>query len=283
MVSLTFPRRDEGVAVLVRLDRCIGCRACQVACKEWNSLEYRPTEFSPTFTTPQDLEPNVWKVVFFGEITREYPTGFADPYVQPIPFNCVHCQTAPCARACPVGAIKVSDEGAVVIEGRECIGCGYCLEACPYNVPRQREDGTYTKCTFCVDRIQHGMEPACVAVCPTEVFEFGPASQVLASAEAERAAGKEVYGLNLDSYVGGSIRWVYSISKDKAHALKIRLPEKATVPFNFLREVLNPVIRYGAVLGAALLAVIGVIHEVKYRKERVKALKEATKEKGGKE
>ena len=268
MVRLSFPGRNEGVAVLVHLDRCIGCRACQVACKEWNGLKYSPTEFSPTFTNPPDLRADNWKVVFFGEITREYPTGFADPYIQPIPFNCVHCATAPCARACPVGAIKVSPEGAVVIESSECIGCGYCLNACPYDVPRRREDGTYTKCTFCVDRIQNGMAPACVEVCPTNVFEFGPASQVIESAERERAAGKVVYGLDLDSYVGGSIRWIYSISKDKADALKIRLPERSSVTFNFLRELINPVIRYGAVVGVVILAALGILHEMKYRREK---------------
>lgn len=274
MVSIRFPGRNEGVAVLVRLDRCIGCRACQTACKEWNGLEYSPTEFSPTFTNPQDLQANAWKVVFFSEITREYPTGFADPFIQPVPFNCVHCAEAPCARACPVGAIKVTGEGAVVIEGSECIGCGYCLNACPYDVPRRREDGTYTKCTFCVDRIQNGLEPACVAVCPTDVFEFGPASQVIASAEQERAAGKVVYGLDVDRYVGGSIRWIYSVSQDRAAALNIRLPERSSVLPNFLREVLNPVIKYGALVGALALAALGMIHEFKYRRERAKKLQE---------
>lgn len=260
MVSIKFPGKTEGVGVLVNIDKCIGCRACQVACKEWNGLAPVETSFSPTFTNPPGLLAQAWKVVFFQEIKRMYPTGFEDPYITPIPYNCLHCVEAPCASACPVGAIKVSPEGAVVIEPSECIGCGYCENACPFDVPKRDEvTGKYYKCTFCVDRIQAGLEPSCVSVCPTNVFEFGDISEIMEKARGLEQEGKVVYGHDLDPYVGGSVRWIFAASKDKEEAMKRMFPEKAVVDTNYIRSGLKTIIKYGGVLGLLLVGVFGVI------------------------
>ncbi len=260
MVGLKFPGKREGVAVLVNLDKCIGCRACQIACKEWNGREPVKTSFSPTFTNPPGLLADTWKVVFFKEFKKKYPTGFEDPYIMPIPYNCLHCVEAPCATTCPVGAIKVSPEGAVVIEASECIGCGYCENACPYDVPsRDEATGKYYKCTFCVDRVQAGLEPACVSVCPTNVFEFGDAGEIMDRADRLKSEGKVVYGLDVDQYVGGSVRWIFAASKDKEDAIKSMFPEKAVVTTNYARGIVNNIIKYGGVLGIVLVGILGVI------------------------
>ena len=281
MVRLTFPRPDEGVAVLVDLDKCIGCRACQVACKEWNGREAEKTEFSPTFTNPPSLTANSWKVVFFHEFIKTYFAGFEDPFIQPVPYNCLHCAEAPCARACPVGAIKVTEEGAVVIEASECIGCGFCEMACPFDVPKRGDDGKYYKCTFCVDRIQAGMAPACVDVCPTEVFEFGPASEIMARAREEEAKGRVVYGLELDDYVGGAVRWIYVASRDREQAIKMQFPDKAVVSANSAREALNAVVKAGAGALAIALTILGLASWRMYRAMEKRAREEAGEEGGG--
>mgnify|MGYP001770635376 CR=1 FL=1 len=262
MVKLKFPSRDEGVAVVVDLDKCIGCRACQVACQEWNGRRALRTEFSPTFTNPRDLDANAWKVVFFNEFPvsktlslEGAQLSLSTVEVIPVPYNCLHCAKAPCARACPVGAIKVSPEGAVVIEASECIGCGYCLDACPYNVPRRGQDGKYYKCTFCVDRIQAGLEPACVDVCPTNVFTFTSMAEAVRIARSAEAQGRRVYGLSLDGYVGGRVRWIFVASKDKAdRVFPVMFPERAT-NLNSARELLEGI----AIPGLSLVTLFALI------------------------
>ncbi len=201
-----------GYGVLVDLDRCIGCRACQVACKEWNGRPAREVSFSDALAGR--LTADNWKVVRFVDVGRPVP----------VPLQCMHCIDPPCVPACPVAAIEISDEGAVVVRQGDCLGFGNCAAACPYDVPQRAGDGTYAKCTFCVDRIQAGLEPACVEVCPTDVFRFGPLDEVRRVAEGEVARGRQVYGVGLDGYVGGGTRWIYMASKWRAEALRQAFP-----------------------------------------------------------
>ncbi|HWQ17516.1 MAG TPA: 4Fe-4S dicluster domain-containing protein [Sulfolobales archaeon] len=278
MVKMDFPSKDSGIAVLVNVDNCIGCRACQIACQEWNGRTPPKTSFSPTFTNPPTLMANAWKVVVFHEITREKILSFEGSTVKisdavemvPIPYNCLHCATAPCARACPVGAIKVSPEGAVVIEASECIGCGYCADACPYDVPKRGSDGKYYKCTFCVDRVQSGKAPACVEVCPANVFTFTSMDNAVRLANDMKAKGKEVYGLDVDSYVGGRVRWIFTLSSDKAsQAFKKQFPERAVVSTESLRESLKSISIPGVGIITAAVFALGV---AAWRRERMKKI-----------
>jgi formate dehydrogenase iron-sulfur subunit len=280
MVSVKFPRPDEGVAVLVDLDKCIGCRACQLACKDWNGRPAERTKFTGSMTSPSWLTADDWKVVFFYEdkttkrlLTPAGEATFSQVDVVPLPYNCMHCAAAPCATACPVGAIKVTDEGAVVINREECIGCGYCESACPYDVPKKGSDGRYYKCTFCVDRIQNGLAPACVEVCPTNVFTFGPAKEVIEKAKAEQAKGRYVYGLDLDRYVGGSVRWIYVTSDRKAFATKKHFEDKKPKTTEELRQILKPLTIYG---GAALVGALTVLGFAAWRRSRVEEKREGS-------
>jgi len=206
-----------GYGVIVDIDRCIGCRACQLACKAWNGLPAEEVQFAGALTSPGWLTANSWKVVLFQESGG----------LVPVPFQCMHCLDPPCALACPVSAIVISDEGAVVINRDDCLGIGNCLRACPFEVPSMGPDGRFYKCTFCVDRIQNGLEPACVEVCPTRVFTFAPIDDVVEIARKAIAEGRAVYGVGLDSYVGGGTRWVYISSSRNAKALERFFPRVA--------------------------------------------------------
>ena len=182
--------------IVVNLDACIGCRACQVACKIWNGLKAEETRFNPEgYTNPTDLSPNTWMIMEF----MEGVLG-GGPFWLFKKHQCLHCSEAPCAKACPVNAIEVHPEGAVVIRPDKCIGCQYCIEACPYNIPRYdpRTNKVY-KCTMCIDRIQNGLAPACVEACPTDALEFGPWSELV---KKYRGLGYEIYGDHVNDYVG---------------------------------------------------------------------------------
>jgi len=126
-------------------------------------------------------------------------------------WQCMHCSEAPCAKACPVEAIEVHPEGPVVIRPDKCIGCRYCIEACPYNVPRYDPvTNKVYKCTMCVDRIQNGLAPACVEACPQEALTFGHRKTLIKTAhERIRSNPKKyvdhVYG---EKEVGGT-SWMY--------------------------------------------------------------------------
>lgn len=285
MVRMSFPDKGSGIAVFVNIDNCIGCRACQVACQQWNGRAPPQTSFSPTFTNPQSLRADAWKVVYFYEAPAKRTISFEGGTFSidttemiPIPYNCLHCATAPCARACPVGAIKVSPEGAVVIEASECIGCGYCADACPYDVPKRGSDGKYYKCTFCVDRVQAGKVPACVEVCPANVFTFAPMEKVAAMASEARAGGKVVYGLDVDSYVGNRVRWIFAGSQEKASkAFSQHFPKTATVETESIREVLSSISVPGAGLISAAVVALGA---VAWRRDRISRIRREGKKKG---
>jgi formate dehydrogenase iron-sulfur subunit len=279
MVEVRPPGLTEGYAVLVDLDKCIGCRACQVACKDWNGRAVERTKFTGALTSPGWLSADTWKVVFYYEgraVKRvKTPAGevsFEQVELAPLPYNCMHCANPPCARACPVGAIKVTREGAVVISKDECVGCGYCETACMFNVPKRSfTDGKIYKCTFCVDRIQNGMPPACVEVCPAGVYTFGPAGEIVKKALEERARGRYIYGLDLDGYVGGAARWIYVASDKKAFAIKQHFADKTPRVAQQVREVVKPLVIYGGAVLAIAVTAIGLAAWRRHRLEEKRA------------
>ncbi len=183
----------------------------------WNNLSAEEIPFTGSLTSPQWLTAYSWKTVIF------YENG----ELLSLPFQCMHCRDPPCALAFPVPAIVISDEGAVVINKDDCLGIGNCLRACPFNVPQRGSDGRFYKCTFCIDRIQYGLEPACVEVCPTKVFTFASIDEVINIARRAVEEGKHVYGIDLDDYIGRGTRWIYIASKRKYGVIKKFFPKEA--------------------------------------------------------
>src|SRR5256886_2863445 len=167
---------------------CIGCKACEVACKEWNNLPADHMALTGhSYDNTGALGANTWRHVSFVE--QIGTNGARVTEMRPFPSNwlmlsdvCKHCQRAGCVEACPTGALFYTEFGTVVVQQDVCNGCGYCVPACPFGVidRREREDvpmigtedvsgiGTTHKCTLCYDRLKDGMEPACAQACPTK-------------------------------------------------------------------------------------------------------------------
>ncbi|HTP51968.1 MAG TPA: formate dehydrogenase subunit beta [Anaeromyxobacteraceae bacterium] len=168
------------VSKLIDLSRCIGCKACQSACMEWNNLRDVVGTFEGSYTNPPDLDDQSWTVMKFNE--TEVNGQFAWLIFKD---GCLHCTEPGCLKACPSpGAIVQYQNGIVDFQQDHCIGCGYCIAGCPFNIPRLRkEDSRVYKCTLCSDRVAVGLEPACIKSCPTQALSFGSRPEMLLQAE----------------------------------------------------------------------------------------------------
>jgi formate dehydrogenase iron-sulfur subunit len=166
-------------AFLTDASLCIGCKACEVACKEWNEVPADGMTWTGlSYDNTQSLGASTWRHVMF----LEQPLA-AGPQVADTtdPFRwvflsdvCKHCGQAGCLEACPTGAIMRTDVGSVLVQNDVCNGCGYCVVTCPFGViDRRPEDGRAFKCTFCYDRQKAGLIPACAKACPTQSIQFG--------------------------------------------------------------------------------------------------------------
>ena len=163
-------RKTMEVAKLIDVSRCIGCKACQAACMEWNDLRDRVGGNVGLYVNPPDLSDQTWCLMRFAE---EEIDGNLQWLI--LKDGCLHCSDPGCLMACPApGAILQYSNGIVDFQEELCIGCGYCISGCPFNIPRlRREDSKVYKCTLCSDRIAVGLEPACIKTCPTQALSFG--------------------------------------------------------------------------------------------------------------
>ena len=194
--------------VLVDLTRCIGCRGCQVACKEWNEQKARKTSFNGDFTNPIKLSSDCYTRIRFHEQEQS-----GQPVWSFIKNQCLHCKEPACVSVCPVSALKKTEAGPVVYEYDRCIGCRYCMMACPFHIPKYEWESAHPwvqKCTFCSERINDGMIPACIKTCPTGTMFYDDHDAVLAEARKRMAAspGKyvnHIYGLE----EAGGTAWMY--------------------------------------------------------------------------
>jgi formate dehydrogenase iron-sulfur subunit len=222
---------------------CIGCKACEVACKEWNLVPEDGLVWTgESYDNTSNLNANTWRHVTFVEqrkplkLDGETATVETDAPVDPEPLRwlmesdvCKHCTHAGCLDVCPTGALFRTEFGTVVVQEDVCNGCGYCVPACPFGVidkrdlPRspddaplalplfgKKEDGRVWKCTLCYDRLKGGHEPACAKSCPTDSIQFGELDELRERAEkrleklrAERWNGARLYGHDENDGVGG--------------------------------------------------------------------------------
>jgi len=159
------------VAKLIDTTKCIGCKACQVACMEWNDLRDEIGSNAGVYDNPGDLSGESWTLMRFTEY--ENPKGDLEWLIRK--DGCMHCADPGCLKACPApGAIVQYSNGIVDFHEENCIGCGYCITGCPFNIPRiSKRDHKAYKCTLCSDRVAVGLEPACIKACPTGALVFG--------------------------------------------------------------------------------------------------------------
>ncbi|HLS68526.1 MAG TPA: 4Fe-4S dicluster domain-containing protein [Kiloniellales bacterium] len=164
---------------------CIGCKACEVACKEWNALPSEETQLTGhSYDNTAGLGAHTWRHVAFIEKTGA--SGIRSPEQQPYQSSwlmlsdvCKHCSPAPCLEACPTGALFRTEFDSVVVQQDICNGCGYCVPACPFGViDVSEDDGKAHKCTLCYDRLRAGQEPACAKACPTDSIQFGEVEEL---------------------------------------------------------------------------------------------------------
>lgn len=172
---------------------CIGCKACEVACKEWNQIPHDGYVWTGhSYDNTGALGASTWRHVTFlelnerkgsqraGQMTGEVEDPFSWIFLSDV---CKHCEQAGCLQACPTGAIVRTEIGSVYVQDEVCNGCGYCVVGCPFGVIDRRPEpldnaGGAFKCTFCYDRQKDGLTPACAKVCPTESIQFGPLDEM---------------------------------------------------------------------------------------------------------
>ncbi|MFC3458068.1 MULTISPECIES: formate dehydrogenase subunit beta [Massilia] len=194
------------VAKLIDVSKCIGCKACQTACMEWNDIRDEVGVNSGVYDNPIDLTPKSWTVMRFSEHEKE--DGNLEWLIRK--DGCMHCEDPGCLKACPSpGAIVQYANGIVDFHQENCIGCGYCVAGCPFDVPRiSKQDNRAYKCTLCSDRVAVGQEPACVKTCPTGAIMFGTKEDMKVHAaeriEDLKERGYENAGLYDPAGVGGT-------------------------------------------------------------------------------
>jgi formate dehydrogenase iron-sulfur subunit len=163
--------REAEVCKLIDVSTCIGCKACEVACLEWNGLTYTDTAFHNSYQTMPETTWNFFNLIKFNEHERD--DGSLMLLMRK--DQCMHCEDPGCLAACPADAAIVQyTNGIVDFQQDHCIGCGYCITGCPFNIPKfNPKTKKVFKCTLCSDRVNEGLEPACIKACPTGCLHFG--------------------------------------------------------------------------------------------------------------
>jgi formate dehydrogenase beta subunit len=258
--------RDYDVCKLVDTTTCIGCKACEVACVEWNGYEFRETTFDNTYQTMPETAWNFWNLIKFNEIETDSGLQWLMRKDQ-----CMHCEEPGCLIACPAdGAIVQYTNGIVDFNQANCIGCQYCVSGCPFNIPKfNAATKKVYKCTLCSDRVGAGLEPACIKSCPTGCLHFGSKEDMKFEAEKRvkhlQGNGHTDAGIYDPSGVSGT--HVIYVLNDAKHPENYALPADPSVPF-FVKMWKGPLKWLGG-LGMAV-GVLGVfMHYIRYGPKRV--------------
>ncbi|MBN9247805.1 formate dehydrogenase subunit beta [Hyphomicrobium sp.] len=262
--TLTPPsarNHEAEMAKLIDVTRCIGCKACQAACMEWNDLRSTVGTFHGTLENPMDLDPQTWTLMRFTE--HENDKGDLEWLIRK--DGCMHCEDPGCLKACPApGAIVQYENGIVDFISENCIGCGYCVKGCPFNIPRiSQVDHKSYKCTLCSDRVAVNLEPACVKACPTGAILFGSKQNMTDWAgervEDLKSRGFENAGLYDPPGVSGT-HVMYVLHHADTPSIYAGLPDnpKISATVEFWKGLIKPV----ALLGVAAAVVSGFMHWV---------------------
>ena len=253
-------RETQQVAKLIDVSACIGCKACQAACMEWNDIRDEVGNNYGVYDNPMDLTADSWTVMRYSEIEEQ---GRLEWLIRK--DGCMHCGEPACLTACPSpGAIVQYANGIVDFHQENCIGCGYCITACPFDVPRMSKvDDKVYKCTLCSDRVAVGQAPACVKACPTGAIQFGTKEDMIDYA-GERIAdlkerGFSEAGLYDPAGVGGT-HVMYVLQHADRPEIYSGLPKNAknSSLLTLWKGVTKPIA--SLVLGAVALG--GLLHYV---------------------
>lgn len=228
---------------LVDTSRCIGCRSCQVACKQWNKLDADATKNQGTFENPRDLTPALYNRIRFVEQEKAGEVSWLF-----LNERCMHCGEAGCIKVCPSpGALYRTKDGIVAFNKDKCISCKYCVSACPFNIPRYDGDSKVSKCNLCLNRLDGGLTPACAKACPTQTLQYGKRSDLIGKAKASK---KTLYG---ESDLSG-LGVVYAL---EGAPEQYGLPSNPSIPFSIFlwKDVIKPlgILGFWGSIGAMLL------------------------------
>jgi formate dehydrogenase iron-sulfur subunit len=250
------------VAKLIDVSKCIGCKACQVACLQWNDMVEKIGINQGVYDNPRDLTPASFTVMRF--------TEWVNPDTKNLEWlirkdGCMHCADPGCLKACPApGAIVQYTNGIVDFVHENCIGCGYCVKGCPFNIPRiSKVDHKAYKCTLCSDRVAVGQGPACAKACPTQAIVFGTKEDMKKHADARiqdlKSRGFQNAGLYDPPGVGGT-HVMYVLHHADKPEIYARLPKDPRI--SPIVEAWKGVAKYAGLMAMGAIALVGVLHHL---------------------
>ena len=264
--AVAYDGKPPVTAFLTDSTLCIGCKACEVACKEWNRIPSDGYDFSGfSYDNTGELGASTWRHVKFVEnpLTPGLGgnAGDATPGWGFSSDVCKHCENAGCLEACPTGALVRTEFGGVYLQPDVCNGCAYCVVACPFGVVTRREgDGRAFKCTFCYDRQKVGLQPACAKACPTESIQFGEIDQLRMNARERlrELAGRGTHDAQLYNPLDTSVGGIHAMFIVRGDPRTYNLPPRPETPTIYAKAGWkSSAVAAGLLLAGSLLAFLG--------------------------
>lgn len=263
MATYAQPHRRMGFFTDTTL--CIGCKACEVACKQWNQLPADGFNFrAESYDNTSQLDGNTWRHVAFIEQStkKSQSSGTVDRWLMSSDV-CKHCTQAACLDVCPTGSLIRTELGTVMVQSDICNGCGYCVVACPFGVLTKRpQDGEVGKCTLCHDRAKDGITPACAQACPTESIQYGVLDELRERADRRlqrlqdegRYEGARLYARDPGDGIAGAGAFFLLLDEPEVYGL----PPDPTVTTRDLPRMYRAAgVALGALVAASLFSMIG--------------------------
>jgi len=263
------PNRAGEVVKLIDTSKCIGCKACQSACLEWNDMREPVGVNVGVYDNPHDLTPNMFTLMRFTEWENPQ-SGNLEWLIRK--DGCMHCEDPGCLKACPApGAIVQYANGIVDFVHENCIGCGYCVKGCPFNIPRiSQVDHKAYKCTLCSDRVAVGQQPDCAKACPTHCISFGTKEEMVALSDKRivdlKSRGFDKAGLYNPPGVSGT-HVMYVLHHADQPSLYAGLPDNPRI--SPLVEAWKGLGKYAGLAVIGLTAAAGFIHHLLQGPNRV--------------